>query len=51
MTKKEKKNCCCGENTIEHGFRLGFGIFLGFTLGSLIVIAIATAIYYLVGLI
>lgn len=39
------------DSVIEHGFKLGFGMFLGFALGSLLVIGIATLIYYVVGLI
>jgi hypothetical protein len=50
-TSKESKHCCHGGNLVEHGFKLGFGMFLGFALGSLLVVGVATAIYYLVGLI
>ncbi len=48
---QENNHCCSSGNIIEHGFKLGFGIFLGFTLGILLVSGVAVLIYHIVDLI
>lgn len=49
--KKQEKECSCGSNcqctSILGGFKLGFGIFLAFLTGWLIVSLVAIAIYFL----
>lgn len=45
--KKDQDMCCCGEkNSIMGGFKFGFGVYLAFLAGTIIVTLFAIIIFY-----
>jgi hypothetical protein len=45
--KKLDKHCCEGHPPVLLGFKFGFGFFAAWLLGVLIIIAVASLVYYL----
>lgn len=45
--KNKKADCCC-DHSVVSGFKLGFGIYLAFLAGNLILALIVIVIYYLI---